>query len=741
MRTPPTLLPSGVSREELYRSFFERNPDAVFSLDQAGYCTEVNPAAERLTGYAQAELVGRNFSQILAPEELPRMQAEFAKGLAGDTAVAETTIARKDGTRRRVVVWTVPVLAGGAVVGVFGSARDITEQKSAEESLRESVEQYRTLAENSPIIIDRFDRELRHLYVNAMGLRLHQRPATEVIGKTIAETGVPQPFCRQWEERLRRVFDTGQPLDVEDIFPTPEGARCFLSRCVPERDAAGGVRSVLVVSSDVTAQRETARALRENEERYRLMVEAIPMMAWKCDAAGLLIEANNRWYEYTGQTREEARGHGWMAALHPDDRAQTLQKVKDDVAGGLIYQTEYRLRRAMDGRYRWHLARALPVKDAQGNILSWFGCAADIDDQKRVEEHLEALVIDRMKDLSDSELKFRTLAEQIPAVTYLMTIVDQPCHMLYVSPQIQELLGLDAAAFMADPDLWRKVLHPEDRPRVMNAVTHLRAHGGVMDIEYRLLHRNGEIVWVRDRATLVRHLTQTPAKVQEGVLLDITPRKTMEQQVLAISEREQRRIAQDLHDGLCQHLSGIAFMAGALEQQLATRKLPERKQAARLAQLLDDAVQQARRTARGLFPVNVEAGGLSEALQNLAIQVRELFGTACRFHCPQPVTVADQTTGTHLYRIAQEAVNNALRHGRPKLISLGLTQRAGQLRLTVRDNGRGLPQGKAPATGMGLAVMRHRADLIGATVTIQNVRPHGVLVTCRLDTHIPVRNT
>jgi two-component system, LuxR family, sensor kinase FixL len=142
-------------------------------------------------------------------------------------------------------------------------------------------------------------------------------------------------------------------------------------------------------------------------------------------------------------------------------------------------------------------------------------------------------------------------------------------------------------------------------------------------------------------------------------------------------------------------------------------------------------VSQARQTAHGLFPVNLDAGGLPEALRHLAEQVRTMFRVRCRWHCPQPVDVRDQTVATHLYRIAQEAAANAVRHGQPTQITISLTREAEHLRLTVRDNGRGLPKRPRPTDGMGLAVMRHRAAVIGATLTVENVQPRGVRVTCR----------
>ncbi|MCU0873646.1 MAG: PAS domain S-box protein, partial [Pirellulaceae bacterium] len=137
-----------------------------------------------------------------------------------------------------------------------------------------------------------------------------------------------------------------------------------------------------------TERKRAEEALLESEDRYRLLAEAIPHPVFRCDAEGGLIECNRRWYEYTGQTPAEARGNGWMNALHPDDVAGTAQRVREVASGGDVYQAEFRLRRASDGSYRWHLAGAIPRRDASGTITGWFGTATDIDDRKRAEDEL-----------------------------------------------------------------------------------------------------------------------------------------------------------------------------------------------------------------------------------------------------------------------------------------------------------------------------------------------------------------
>ncbi len=138
----------------------------------------------------------------------------------------------------------------------------------------------------------------------------------------------------------------------------------------------------------VGALEQTESALRESEGRYHTLVEAAPQLMGWADADRQTVEWNRRWYEYTGQTPAEARGFGWLKALHPDDVARVRRRISESRAAGGPYEAEYRLRRASDGVYRWHLARSMPMKDKDGRITGWFGGATDIDDQKRTEEEL-----------------------------------------------------------------------------------------------------------------------------------------------------------------------------------------------------------------------------------------------------------------------------------------------------------------------------------------------------------------
>jgi signal transduction histidine kinase len=217
--------------------------------------------------------------------------------------------------------------------------------------------------------------------------------------------------------------------------------------------------------------------------------------------------------------------------------------------------------------------------------------------------------------------------------------------------------------------------------------------------------------------------------------IDITEREQLEKAILNISAREQRRIGQDLHDGLGQHLTGIAFMAKVHETRLAEKRVDETADAAKLVKLVNEAIHKTRELARGLLPVVSDEHGLMSALQLWAAEVEDIFNVPCRFQCDTPVLIQDDGIATHLYHIAQEAVHNALKHGRSKSIWIGLTAEHGRGTLLVKDDGSGIAELREHSQGMGLHIMKYRAGMIGGTLDVRPDLIRGTIVTCTFPIH------
>lgn len=206
--------------------------------------------------------------------------------------------------------------------------------------------------------------------------------------------------------------------------------------------------------------------------------------------------------------------------------------------------------------------------------------------------------------------------------------------------------------------------------------------------------------------------------------------RQLELEIINISERERQRIGRDLHDSLGQYLVAISFAADALKRDLG-KGMPVTEAAAGIAESIHHAVVRARDLAVGLSPVDRDEGGLEAALEKFAHSVTRLTGIECRFHASGMLQACENTRATHVFRIAQEATNNALKHARPKAIDITLDTKESLLVLGVRDDGDGF-EPEAVSRGMGLNIMRYRANTIGGTLEINRFIPHGTIVTCSI---------
>ena len=220
-------------------------------------------------------------------------------------------------------------------------------------------------------------------------------------------------------------------------------------------------------------------------------------------------------------------------------------------------------------------------------------------------------------------------------------------------------------------------------------------------------------------------------------LQNVTQRKKLEQEILEISQREQQRIGQDLHDVLGQNLTGLSFLAKVLQRKLAEKSLPETAEAEKIAKLCNQAVIQARSLARGLCPVEFKADGLMTALQDFALNLENVFGITCHFVCKTPIFIHDNTVATHLYHIVQEAVNNAIKHGKAKHVKIDLSTRGEKVVLSIMDNGIGIPDDLEKNQGIGLSIMSYRARMIGASFDVQRSGKGGTMVTCEFKNSRP----
>jgi PAS domain S-box-containing protein len=348
----------------------------------------------------------------------------------------------------------------------------------------------------------------------------------------------------------------------------------------------------------------------------------------------------------------------------------------------------------------------------------------DVQQTERTQERRQAQAA-----LRDSETRLRAILET--AVEGIITIDDRGI-IESVNPAGESIFGYPAAQLIGQ-NVSRLMPSPYRDEHDGYLANYL--HTG----EAKIIGIGREVAGRRKDGTVfpmdlsVSEVRLADRRLFAGFVRDITQRKQLEKEILEISNREQQRIGQDLHDGLCQQLAGIELMCEVLEQKLAVKTKPEAERAGEIARHVREAITHTRSLARGLSPVEFETNGFMSALQELTANVQNLFHIECRFECPKPVLIQSNAAATHLYRIAQEAINNALKHGKASRIVINLRHSDDEVVLSVADNGFGFSTELKAATGMGLRIMKYRADMVGATLEFRHLSGPGTVVSCAVN--------
>jgi signal transduction histidine kinase len=258
----------------------------------------------------------------------------------------------------------------------------------------------------------------------------------------------------------------------------------------------------------------------------------------------------------------------------------------------------------------------------------------------------------------------------------------------------------------------------------------LRGELPEFSMEYPCPTRAGEC-WFHGKVT--RFGNKRPMRVAIAHE-DISQRVRLEREIVAVSAREQQRFGQELHDGLSQQLTGLKFKASLLEYQLQSKDLPEANDAKAISELLNEATDEASKLARSVQPVEIDSRGLMMALRELAARIEQAHKMKCVCEFRRPVFIHDNSVATHVYRIAEEAVSNALTHGKATEITIGLSETRDGAVLTVRDNGSGLPK-HFDDGGLELHMMRYRARMIRGSIELRRNTPHGMMIVCCFQKH------
>lgn len=755
---------------ERWKFAIEGAGDGVWDWNVATGHVAFSKRWKSMLGYGEDE-VRDNFEEWekrVHPEDLPGALAALKAHFEGgrESYAVEFRMQCRDGSWKWILARGKIIArdAEGKPLRIIGTHTDITETKTAKEREAHNL---RLVAKGSPCeeVLAAIVTSIEAEHADLIGCVMRVNPDRKTL-RVAAAPSLPERYCR-FKDGLRigpRSASSGSTVHhkrrqiTDSIEKDPnwrllrkEALAAGLRACwsEPIRAATGEILGALTcyrrepghptwaeigtvmnaaALSALAIEREQAeQALRASEERFRAIFEQAAVGVLLIDVkSGVVLEVNQRACEIARLLRRQVQGVELARLCHPEDHSDYERRLEELVRGKTTsFAMEKRLRH-VSGDPVWINLTVSPLWHPGQTPDKYMAVMEDITARKQAEANYQ-------RELDYNRALITHTAAYIVAL-------DARGRFLHVNPPFLRSLGYEESDVLRRTP-WEIGLMDKDeiarsKGRFENA---LRGRDNP-PVEVRLRARNGDWHAVELRSTSTRNADGSVDRViVTGT--DVTERNRLQQEVLNVVEREQARLGHDLHDGVGQTMTGIVALIEALEQDLQG---PQREDAGRIRNLIQDAVQEIRRMSHGLSPTSVKYRGLGGALHLLAETVALNHRTPCGCEVDEGILVSDTEKQTHLFRIAQEAVNNALRHGEPRHVFIRLQRlQDSACALVVEDDGRGFPKtknrGRSPAHappqqpkhGIGLRVMEYRANMIGASLGIRPRAGGGVVVTCR----------
>lgn len=499
--------------EERYRELFENAKDAIYVHDLDGNYLSVNRAAESLSGYSRAEVIGRNFSEFFPPEFSQEMHARMREKLLAHQSTSYTIeIIAKDGRRVPVEVSSRLIYENGVAVGVQGVGRDITERKRAEDALRQSEERFRSYFELGLIGMAITSPEKGCTEVNEEFCQILGYSREELLQRAWSELTHPDDLpadVTNFERVLAGEID-GYAMDKRFIRKDGE----IVYTTISVRGVRGGDGSVdyfVALLQDITKRKQAEEALRQSEMRFRDLFENASDLVYTCDLHGNFTSLNKSGESLTGYTQAEALQLNVGALLNPEMLALAHEHTQRKLNGDSTTTFEIDIKTKSGDSLTLEISSRLLFEN--GKAVGIQGIGRDVTRRKRDEERLQ-----------ESERRFRELAENINEVFWMLD--PKKLEVIYVSPAFEEVWGRTCAEILQFQSTFLESVHPEDRER-MKAVMERQIAGEPTDSEYRIVRPDGSIHWIHDRAFPIPGGDNEVVRVV-GIAEDITERKAIE---------------------------------------------------------------------------------------------------------------------------------------------------------------------------------------------------------------------
>lgn len=479
-----------------------------------------------------------------------------------------------------------------------------------------------------------------------------------------------------------------------------------------------------IVNGDANEKPEMAKWVFETlprETRYFKLLNAVSKYTYTVhlkNSIPVRTEHSPGCVEVCGYTPEEfySNPYLWIRMVQDEDKKKVEEHASQILSGKAIAAIEHRIVRK-DGAIRWVRNTHVLYRDKEGRALFYDGVIEDITERKETE--MIRSFLSSIVESSEDGIIGLTMGGVI-------TAWNKAAERIF-GYAAQELLGKSIYLLHQQKNI-------ESILRIIERVNKEMKSGLLESVVTR---PDGTQIDVALVASPIRSFGEDVITGVSIIVRDISERKRLEREVLEASEREQQRIGQDLHDGLCQELVSIAFMCQIMENKLSECNLiesncPEISKMSQIIKLLNRAVKETRGFSRRLSLEDLEAGGLIDALKALVSNLESIYEVSCSFECSLSVNPSSQIAAIYLYRIAHEALYNAIRHGKAKKVKISLSDQPHRIFLTIQDDGLGFQEYPVQKKGLGLKSMRNRARLLGGSLKISNNKNGGASVVCSI---------
>ncbi len=640
---------------------------------------------------------------------------------------------------------------------MVGTFIDITVLQRAEGALRESEARFRSMFEQATVgIVEIF--EDRYLRANPGFCELVGYSEDELKRTTVQQLCHPEDYSR--EKELMRQLTAGEieEFTLEKRYLQKQGETIWATKTATVvRGASGEPSYILAIVAAIGDRKRAEEQLRMSEERFRQFAENSADVFWILNAATHQIEYVNPVYEKMwGESRESLMQdpYRWLAVVHPDDHAVASSALPRVLAGEVV-TVQYRIVRPSDGETRWIRGTGFPIRNEAGKVYRLAGVAQDVTEDRaqaealrRSEEHFR-LLVEGARDYAMFSLNLEGV----------ISFWSKGAERIFGWSQ-EEAIGQSAEIIFTPEDRANGIVEKEmkiawDDGRALDRRFHLRQDGSRFWADGVLMRLDDEQGEVRGFAKVARDATDQRAiedalrqarDEMEQHVIDRTKdllatnrelertmrqRQELEKELLEISEREKRRIGEDLHDMVCQELTATALFLKSSATRLAAESPAAAETLEESAQIVNRNVGLTRDLARGLQPAELTGAGLKEALRSLAEQACETTEIKCQFKVARGTRVTDDTIALNIYRVAQEAVTNAIKHAGAKHILITLDHNPEHICVTVEDDGKGFVPGRR-SRGLGLHIMRYRTNALGGELKIAKRPQGGMEITCKI---------